>query len=57
MFLFIFIVKHIFPIDAMEIIYSKTYSSLLYELFKAAVPKLPNSGTGLNFTCVIVNLS
>ena len=40
MFLFIFIAKHIFSIAAMEIICSKTYFSLLSELFKIKVPKI-----------------
>ena len=40
MFLFIFIEKCIFSIAAMEIICSKTYFSLLYELFKIEVPKI-----------------
>ena len=35
-----FIVKYIYSIAAMEIIYSKTYFSLLYELFKIKVPKI-----------------
>ena len=44
MFLFIFIAKYtcgkyIF-IAALEIIYSKIYSSLLYESFKIEVPKI-----------------
>ena len=40
MFLFIFIAKYIFSIAAMEIICSKTYFSLLYELFKIEAPKI-----------------
>ena len=40
MFLFIFIAKYIFSIATMEIIFSKTYCSLLYELFKLEVPKI-----------------
>ena len=40
MFLFIFIAKYIFYIAATEIICSKTYFSLLYELFKIEVPKI-----------------
>ena len=39
MFLFIFIAKYIFFSAAMEIICSKTYFSLLQELFKIEVPK------------------
>ena len=35
-----FIVKYIYSIAAMEIIYSETYFSLLYELFKIKVPKI-----------------
>ena len=40
MFLFIFIAKYILSIAPMEIICSKTYYSLLYQLFKIEVPKL-----------------
>ena len=40
MFSFIFIAKYIYSIAAMEIICSKTYFSLLYELFKVEVPKI-----------------
>ena len=40
MFLFIFIAKYIFSIGAIEIICSKTYFRLLYELFKIEVPKI-----------------
>ena len=40
MFLFSFIAKFIFSIAAMEIICSKAYFSLLYELFKTEVPKI-----------------
>ena len=40
MFLFIFIAKYIFSIIAVEIICSKTYFSLLYELFKIEAPKI-----------------
>ena len=35
-----FIVKYTFSIAVMEIIFSKTYLSLLYELFKIKVPKI-----------------
>ena len=40
MFLFIFIARYIFSIVGMEIICSKIYFSLLYELFKLEVPKI-----------------
>ena len=40
MFLFVFIVKYMFSIAAMEIVISKTYFSLLYQLFKIEVPKI-----------------
>ena len=40
MFLFIFIGKYIFFIAAMEIICSKTYFSLLHELFQIEIPKI-----------------
>ena len=40
MLLFIFIGNYIFSIAAMEIICSKTYFTLLYELFKTEVPKI-----------------
>ena len=59
MFLFIFIAKYIFSIVAIEIICSKTYFSLLYELFKieALYEKLPKNGTGLSVFCIIVHLT
>ena len=47
-YLFIVIAKYIFSIAAMEIIFSRTYFSLLYELFKIEVQKLRKNGTGLN---------
>ena len=40
MILFIFIAKYIFSIAAMEIIFSKIYFSLLYELLKIEVAKI-----------------
>ena len=41
----------------MEIICSKTYFSLLYELFEIEVPKITQNGSGLNVFCIIVHLS
>ena len=41
----------------MEIICSKICFSLLYELFKIEVPKLPKNGTGLNLFYMIACLS
>ena len=40
MLLFIFIAKYTFSIVAREIVFSKTYFSLLQELFKIDVPKI-----------------
>ena len=40
MFLFIFLAKYIFSVATTEKICSKTYFSILYELFKIKVPKL-----------------
>ena len=40
MFLLVFIAKYIFFIATMEIICSKTYLSLLYELLKIEVPRV-----------------
>ena len=59
MFLFIFIAKYIFSIVAIEIICSKTYFSLLYELFKieALYEKLPKNGTGQSVFRIIVHLT
>ena len=59
MFLFIFIAKYIFSIVAIEIICSKTYFSLLYELFKieALYEKLPKNGTELSVFRIIVHLT
>ena len=57
MFIFIFIAKYIFSIAAMEIICSKTYFSLLHELFEIEVPKLLKNGTRLNVFRIIVHLS
>ena len=39
-YLFTVIAKYIFSIAAMKIIFSRTYFSLLYELFKIEVPKI-----------------
>ena len=41
----------------MDITCSKTYFSLLYELFKTEVPKIPKNGTGLNLFRIIDHLS
>ena len=40
MLLLIFIAKYIFSIAAIEVISSKLYFRLLYELFKIEVPKI-----------------
>ena len=57
MFLFIFIAIYIFSIADMEIICSKIYFSLLYELLKLEVQKLPKNGIGPNVFRIIVHLS
>ena len=58
MFLFISIAKYIVSITAMEIISSKTYFSLLYELFKKKkFQKSPKNETGLNVLRIIIHLS
>ena len=46
---FIFIAKYRFYIAAMEITCSKTYLSLLYELFKIEVPKITQKWGGTKY--------